>query len=91
MYECPNCAGNLKFDIETQQMKCYNCSTLIDPYKLEDGKGVADERKADEFDDEFNEEYEVTMFSCPQCGGKIYSMDTQTAGFLQLLWFCYGA
>ncbi len=81
MYDCPNCAGNLQFDIQTQKMKCVNCNTLIDPYKLEDIKGMADERAADEFDEEFNEEYEVTMFSCPQCGAKIYSMDTQAAGF----------
>lgn len=88
MYDCPNCAVNLKFDIQTQKMKCYSCSTLIDPYKLEDRKGMADERKADEFDEKFNEEYEVTMFSCPQCGGKIYSMDTQAAGFCS---FCGSA
>ena len=81
MYDCPNCAGSLKFDIQTQKMKCNNCSTLIDIYKLEDERGMADERRADELDEEFDEEYEVTMFTCPQCGGKIYSMDTQAAGF----------
>ena len=81
MYDCPNCAGSLKFDIQTQKMKCDSCSTLIDIYKLEDDRGMADERRADELDEEFDEEYEVTMFTCPQCGGRIYSMDTQAAGF----------
>lgn len=81
MYDCPNCAGNLKFDIQTQKMKCDNCSTLLDPYMLDEKKGMAKERAADEIDEEYSEDYEVTMFSCPQCGGKIYSIDTQAAGF----------
>lgn len=88
MYDCPNCAGNLKFDIQTQKMKCDNCSTLLDPYMLDEKKGMARERAADEIDEEYSEDYEVTMFSCPQCGGKIYSIDTQAAGFCS---FCGSA
>ena len=32
MYECPNCGGNLKFDISSQQMACSYCDTHLDPY-----------------------------------------------------------
>lgn len=71
MYDCPNCAGNLQFDIQTQKMKCSHCSTLIDPYQLDADKGNAEEHI----------DYDVTMFTCPQCNAQIYSLDTQAAGF----------
>lgn len=71
MYDCPNCAGQLQFDIQTQQMKCSHCSTLIDPYQIDKEKSYADE----------HQDYEVTVFTCPQCNAQIYSMDTQAAGF----------
>lgn len=35
MYECPNCAGNLKFDIARQQLYCGYCGTRMDPYSFE--------------------------------------------------------
>ena len=34
MYECPNCGGNLKFDIASQQMACAFCGTHLDPYSV---------------------------------------------------------
>ncbi len=32
MYECPNCGGNLKFDISSQLLKYDYCQTTKDPY-----------------------------------------------------------
>ena len=71
MYACPNCGGNLKFDIPSQQLACEYCQTQADPYSFED----KDEKNF------ANKDYEVTVFSCPQCGGEIVSTDNSAAEF----------
>ena len=30
-YKCPNCEGQLKFDSQTQKLKCQSCGSLFDP------------------------------------------------------------
>lgn len=70
MYECPNCAANLKFDIGRQMLYCEHCETTIDPYSFHK-----------ETDAEENSDYQVTVFTCPQCGGEIISEDTTAATF----------
>ena len=71
MYACPNCGGNLRFDIRTQQLGCGNCQTQMDVYSFED-KSPATEKQT---------EFDATVFSCPQCGGEILSTDTSAAEF----------
>ena len=58
MFECPNCGGNLRFDIPSQQLACDFCHTFHDPY------AVTKDHDAVEQD-----MYDVTVFTCPQCGG----------------------
>jgi len=70
LYECPNCGGNLKFDIPSQLLKCDYCHTVKDPYE------VTKEQDAEE-----NDVFDVTVFTCPQCGGEIMSTDTSAAEF----------
>ena len=70
MYECPNCGGNLRFDITSQQLACGYCNAGYDPYEIEKDK-----------DAEESTNYEVTVFTCPQCAGEIYSTDNTAAGF----------
>lgn len=71
MYECPNCAGNLKFDIASQMLSCEYCDTKLDPY------AVTKDRDAEESADAYN----ATIFTCPQCGGELISEDTTAATF----------
>ncbi len=71
MYECPNCGGNLKYDIKRHKMFCEHCETTQDPYS------ITKEQDAEEQLDE----YEVTIFTCPQCGGELISEDTTAATF----------
>lgn len=81
MYECPNCAANLRFDIPSQKLKCEYCGTLMNPYdfqKERDGLETTVEE----------EDYEVTVFTCPQCGGELISNDTTAATFCS---FCGGS
>ena len=63
MYECPNCGGNLKFDISSQQMACSYCDTHLDPYFVK--------KETDAVEEQF---FEATVFTCPQCGGELYSI-----------------
>lgn len=67
MYRCPNCSANLKFDIERQQLYCEHCETTVDPYNFSKEKDA--------------EEYEATLFTCPQCGAQILSEDATAATF----------
>lgn len=105
MYECPNCAGNLKYDISRQALFCAYCDTTVDPYSIPE-EGHAEETTielsgTDEqgmqnayannntgSDQGNNAEYEVTVFTCPQCGGEILSEDTTAATFCS---FCGSA
>ena len=70
MYECPNCASNLKYSIEHQNMFCEACGTVLSPYEV-----------SKESDAEVREDFEVTVFGCPQCGAQITSEDNEAAAF----------
>lgn len=76
MYECPNCGGNLKFDIAAQQMLCAYCGATADPYSIQGG------------DANESGEYEATVFTCTQCGAELLSEDTTAATFCS---FCGSA
>ena len=70
MYQCPNCGGNIKFDIASQKMACANCNSYFDPYDI-----------SKETDAEENTYFDVTEFTCPQCGGRILSTENTAANF----------
>ena len=70
MYECPNCNGNLKFDIISQKLYCFHCNGTMDPYLYQ--------KEKDALESPF---YDVNVFSCPQCGGKLLTEDTTAATF----------
>lgn len=70
MFECPNCGGNLRFDIPSQQLACDFCHTFHDPY------AVTKDHDAVEQD-----MYDVTVFTCPQCGGELMSTENSAAEF----------
>lgn len=74
MFQCPNCGGNVRFDVASQQLACDYCGTKIDPYSYESKTSDAQESNDPE-------NYEVTVFTCPQCGGEILSTDDAAAGF----------
>lgn len=70
MYECPNCGGNLKFDIPSQQLACKFCDSKFDPYAIQK-----------ETDTVEGDCFEVNVFSCPQCGGEMFSGDNDATSF----------
>ena len=84
MYECPNCNGNLKFDIPSQKLLCEYCGTQMDPYDFEKASD-ANEITEDGFTVDV---FTVNVFTCPQCGGELISNDTTAATFCS---FCGGS
>ncbi len=71
MIDCPNCGQNLRFNIPLQAMYCESCNSSFDPYQF-------DSKTEDGIE---HDEYETTIFTCPQCGGEIASTDTDITGF----------
>lgn len=70
MYQCPDCGGNLKYDIPSQMLSCVYCNAKVNPYSV-----------VKEMDAQQNEFFEAKVFSCPQCGGEVYSVDNEAASF----------
>lgn len=81
MYQCSNCTANLKFDIASQQMLCEHCGLTMDPYDVEEKKDACESVIGED-------EYEVTIFSCPQCGGELLCYDDTAATFCS---YCGGS
>ena len=91
MYECPNCGGDLRFDIPSQKLRCEHCDTILDPYSVvveEDAKEhqidvpedfTAEEYKADE--NSAKRSMKMTIFTCKSCGAEISSTNLSAAGF----------
>lgn len=77
MYECPNCAANLKFHIGKQMLFCEACETTMTPHafhKMRDAEEI--------------KSYETTIFICPQCGGELIADDDTAATFCS---YCGGS
>lgn len=70
MYECPNCAANLKFHIGKQMLFCNACGTSMSPYSFHKSQD-AEETKF----------YETTIFTCPQCGSELITTNDTAATF----------
>lgn len=71
MFECPSCGGNLKFDILSQKLGCEFCHEQFDPYSFENKQKDAEEQN----------DFEATIYTCPQCGGELLSTDNAAASF----------
>ena len=70
MRSCPNCGGALKFDIGSQQLKCNSCSSLFPVGQVQEARAAKAAGTV-----------EAMIFSCPQCGGEVWSTSETAAGF----------
>ncbi len=70
MYQCPNCGGNIKYDITSSQMLCGHCATQMDPYSFEAGADAVE-----------NSYFDTLIYTCPQCAGELVCDDTEAAVF----------
>lgn len=74
MRKCPNCGGGLRFDIKSQGLKCPNCSSKF-------GVGEIAEDKAARAESAMDGTMDAMIFTCPQCGGSVWSTSETAAGF----------
>ncbi|MBR5970324.1 MAG: TPM domain-containing protein, partial [Lachnospiraceae bacterium] len=71
MYECVNCSAPLRFDIGTQELVCDSCGSHFDPVTY-DNAGREVEARTD---------FDVRVYSCPQCAGEIMATNTTATTF----------
>ena len=86
MYKCPHCGGELDYLPGTEIIKCEYCGSEFSASELIEEKEVTaaeyQEKQADEQKNERGEKtIEATIFTCPQCGGEIYSLDQSAVTF----------
>ena len=69
MFHCPNCGGQVIFDIPSQQMKCLYCGTLTPPQQYNVNNEVKEST------------YETNVYVCRNCGAELTSPDEQMVSF----------
>lgn len=85
-FKCPNCGGNIEFDISQQKLKCPYCDTI---FNIDDIKAYTDIKKDDvedsmEWKSSAGKEWEnsenefINVYTCNSCGGEIVT-DENTA------------
>ena len=70
MYNCPNCGAGMRYDIPTKKLVCDHCLSTC-----EIGEHPAQLASAEQ------DAYDATVFTCPQCGGRILSTDHAASDF----------
>ena len=66
MYRCPNCSAGMRYDIYKRSLKCDYCGYIC-----------AAENHPQQQEEAARDDYEVTLFSCPQCGGEAFGQKHQ--------------
>ena len=96
MVKCPHCGGEMDYLPGTEIVKCEFCGSEFVPQELEAQRQVvaseyqektakdpewakAARQKKKEWEDEHT--IKATVFTCPQCGGEIYSLDQSAVTF----------
>lgn len=82
-YKCPNCAGPMQFDIETQRWTCRFCNSdfdVADLERLEKQVGTEMPEPDAEPSDEF-QAGDTAVYICPDCGGRIITVFNTAATF----------
>lgn len=70
MFQCRACGGALRFDPASQKMLCAYCDSSFEPEEITDS-GNAEE----------SDLYNAVIYTCPQCGGELGSVETSAVEF----------
>ena len=93
-YKCPNCGGELKFDPESQKLKCEYC---LSDFSESEVKELTDQHTYDTPGKEIIEDasdsayYDIpeggaNLYTCPSCGAEIITEPTTSA---TTCWYCH--
>lgn len=69
MFKCENCGGELIYSIKDKKLKCQACKSL---YEIDDMLDSEEENA---------ETIDMNVFTCPSCGGEVYSTSSTAASF----------
>lgn len=68
MFKCPNCGGSMYYNIPSAKLKCRHC-----------GSEIAPEDYGEKNDAEEQKDYEVTVYTCSNCGAELESPMTPSS------------
>ena len=71
MIKCPNCGGELKYNVLEKMVKCDHCGSKFNP-----DEQIAKEKMASE-----SSSLEGKVFSCTQCGASLMTFDETAVTF----------
>ena len=71
-FRCTNCNGDIRFDIESQLMKCDHCGSTFDPDSF---------RVRNVSDEEVLRDQGLTLFLCSGCGAELQGTEESEVGF----------
>ena len=71
-FRCTNCNGDIRFDIESQLMKCDHCGSTFDPDSF---------RVRNVSDEEVFRDQGLTLFLCSGCGAELQGTEESEVGF----------
>lgn len=69
MLQCSNCGGSIVYNIESKRFKCLSCDTVYPINQITDAEEVE------------SEQISINQFTCPSCGGEIYTRDNTASSF----------
>ena len=83
MYACPNCGANLVYNIQEGKLVCSYCDSRFFPgderLRWTGSKEAAVQAEPEPVTR--GDEMEVTIFTCPQCGGEMMASGLDVTGF----------
>lgn len=86
-YKCPNCGGDLRFDPESQSLKCDYCLSTFQQDEIETLTSQHTYHTSDpeileepsDFTDSQGESGTTRLYTCPSCGAQIVTDETTSA------------
>lgn len=71
MIKCPNCEGEMKFDVKLQKVKCEYCGSVFEPGEINANIKTSEETNS----------YEGKAYRCSQCGAELLTFDDTAITF----------
>ena len=74
MIKCPNCTGEMEYDVGSSSVKCQYCGSIFNPNELNAEVKASGENKG-------TETFEGKSFTCSQCGATLLTFDETAITF----------
>ena len=82
MIKCPNCTGELDFDVKDELVKCSYCGSTFNPKELNEKVKMAGEsKKSKKKNKEETDFFEGKSYTCSQCGATLMTFDETAITF----------